>query len=181
MYRAPHIYLLILNVLFALVSLLVFLSGGNRRLIRKKLAIGTLILSLAVPALSPVSCRQGLRAEKTDVWKSGWADEDTYLQTAEAAPKPGLTNEVQKKESAKRAAVLTAQHTILEYFKRASIPDGCCYAIMGSEPDYVREKLLGGVVKGGDVVRLEYGTELSCKILYRVKSKGLKKLVLGGR
>ena len=58
-----------------------------------------------------VACGGGLGGQvKGESFKTeGWVDNDTYHSTATGAPKEGLKNKVQRRGTAKEAAVLMAQ------------------------------------------------------------------------
>ncbi len=180
MIRSSSAYLLLLYCVFSLAALLVVLTGGHGRAIRWKLAVGTLILSLAGPVTAPISCKSGSSVEsrKSDVWaRDGWIDDDTYRQKAAGTPRAGYTNTVMRKESAKRAAVLYAQRMMIEQFKYYAIPEACCYALMSSEPNPARIQEMMGIVKGGSVLAERFDTDHNCEIVYEVKQKGLKQAV----
>lgn len=181
MIRNSALYYALMYGIFACAAFLVIVTRGNRRAIRWKIAVGTLVLSLSGP-VSLVTCRTGSRVEtgKADVWaKEGWMDGDTYRKTATGIPQRNFTNAVQRKESAKRAAVLQAQYNILEYFNGAKVESSCCYVLMHTEMDLRTMQEVKGYVKGGSVLATKFDDEHNCTILYEVKMKDLKVKVTG--
>lgn len=177
MIRSAHaLYFAWLYLLFGAITLLVFLTAGNRRFVKRKIAVGTLILSLAGPALSLVSCKSTTSAR--DVWSGeGWVDGDTYRVISSGEPAKTMTNRTARKESARRAAVLNAQYRTIERFRSARMMDGCCYSIYstGLEMDLTAE--IRGAVKGGTVIAAKYDEGDSCSIVFETKAKDLKKRV----
>ncbi len=177
MIRSAHaLYFAWLYLLFAAVTLLVFLTAGNRRFVKRKIAVGTLILSLAGPVLSAVSCKNAPSVR--DVWSGeGWVGDDTYRVIASGEPAKTLTNKTARKESAKRAAVLNAQYRTVERFRSALQMDGCCYSIYspGLPTDLATD--IRAAIKGGTVIAAKYGEEESCSIVFETRAKDLKKKV----
>ena len=181
MIRSSSAYLLLLYCVFGLAALLVLLTRGRGRTIGWKLAVGTLILSLTAPVAAPISCKSGSPAEarKSDVWaRAGWIDDDTFRQTGIGTPRMGYTNIVMRKGSAKQAAILNAQHGIIEKFRNYATPEACCYVLMSAEPSFAWAREMTGIVKGGSILAEKFDAEESCEIVYEVKLKGLKQKVM---
>ncbi len=72
---------------------------------------------------------------KGDSFKTeGWVDKDTYRSTATGVPKEGLKNKVQRRGTAKEAAVLMAQSHVIEKFKGAKIEGASGVSTAGRTP-----------------------------------------------
>ena len=108
----------------------------------------------------------------------GWVDNDTYHSTATGAPKEGLKNKVQRRGTAKEAAVLMAQSHIIEKFKGAKV-EGAAGVSDYASTGYAASKEFAGVVKGGSVIKETYDEDDNCEVIYEIKSKGLKKQLTG--
>ena len=105
-----------------------------------------------------------------------WVDNDTYRIAAAGVPNSKLSNKVQRKESAKRAATLNAQYQVLEKFKGSTIEGAAGMSDFESTGIAIAQEV-SGYVKGGSVVKATYDDEDNCEIIYEVKAKGLKKKV----
>jgi hypothetical protein len=106
----------------------------------------------------------------------GWIDEDTYRIAAAGVPNSKLSNKVQRRESAKRAAILNAQYQVLEKFKGSTIEGAAGMSDFESTGIAIAQEV-NGVVKGGSVTQATYDDDDNCEIIYEVKAKGLKKKV----
>lgn len=183
MIRNSAVYYALLYFLFACAAFLVIVTRGNGKAIKWKIAVGTLLLSLAGP-VTLVTCRTGSRVEakKADVWaKEGWMDDDTYRLFAMGVPTRRLTNMVQRKESAKRAAILEAQYRIMERFNGIRMESSCCYVLMQTQEDLQLTQEIRGHVKGGTIIATKFDEEQNCEIVYEVRMKSLKARVTGSR
>lgn len=175
------IYLMSLYVVLGFITLLVIMTKSRPVLVRKKVLLGLLILSLTSPAATLVSCSSGKNIFRTqkDIWKTtGWVDGDTYRIAAQGMPKQGLTNVTQKKGYARDAAILNAQKAIIEKFTYR-VNESCAGMSDYSASGIALAKELGACIKGGSVIAIKYDEEFNCEIIYEVKRKGLKKLVTG--
>ena len=105
-----------------------------------------------------------------------WVDENTYRIAASGVPNSKLTNKVQRKESAKRAATLNAQYQVLEKFKGSSIEGAAGMSDFESTGIAIAQEV-SGIIKGGSVKSATYDDDDNCQIIYEVYAKGLKKKV----
>ena len=105
-----------------------------------------------------------------------WVDDDTFQLAASGVANSKLKNKVQRRESAKRAAILNAQYQILEKFKGSKIEGAAGMSDFESTGIAIAQEIQG-VVKGGSVKNFTYDEEDNCEIIYEVKAKGLKKKV----
>ena len=105
-----------------------------------------------------------------------WVDENTYRIAAAGVSNSKLSNKIQRRESAKRAAILNAQYQVLEKFKGSSIEGAAGMSDFESTGIAIAQEV-SGIVKGGSVVSATYDEEDNCEIIYEVKAKGLKKKV----
>ena len=109
----------------------------------------------------------------------GWVDDNTFRVTSTGAPKAGLTNKIQRRGTAKEAAIMMAQKTIIEKFKGARI-EGAAGAVDYASTGVAVMKEFGGLVKGGSVKKETYDDDDNCEVVYEVMARGLKKQVQGG-
>lgn len=109
----------------------------------------------------------------------GWIGDDIFRVTATGVPKEGLTNEVQKKGTAKEAALIMAQKRIIEKFVGARL-EGAAGAADYASTGIAVSKEFGGLVKGGTIVKTTYDEDCNAEIVYQIENKGLKKRVMGG-
>ncbi len=125
-----------------------------------------------------VSCGGGIGGTvKGESFKTeGWIDDDTYRIAAAGVAKKTLTNKIQRRESAKRAAILNAQYQVLEKFKGAKTEGAAGMSDFEMTGIAVAQEVKG-VIKGGSVVKVTYDAEDNCEIIYEVKAKNLKKKV----
>jgi len=144
----------------------------------KKLLLIGLFISMGI-ALTFTSCggkKIGGTVEGDKIKTEKWVDKDTYQIAAAGVPNSKLTNKVQRRESAKRAAILNAQYQVLEKFKGSSIEGAAGMSDFESTGIAIAQEVQG-FVKGGSVVQATYDDEDNCEIIYEVKAKDLKKKV----
>mgnify|MGYP000870750252 CR=1 FL=1 len=142
--------------------------------------IFSLILVLMV-AVSFTACVKSMGGEiKGDAFVTeGWVSPDIFRVTATGVPKPGLTNKVQRRGTAKEAALIMAQKRIIEKFVGARL-EGAAGAADYASTGVAVAKEFGGTVKGGTIVRSIYDKDDNCEIVYQIERKGLKSSVEGG-
>lgn len=170
-------YITILFILLAFISLLVILTKGQPALVRKKIMLGLLIMSLTAPAATVVSCKSGSSISQ-NVWMTeGWVDRDTYRIISFGAPGKGTTDPGEIKERARKNAVLNAHYTIIERFKGSRI-ESCGGIIDYDYLDSLIRELLP-VIKNGKIIAERYDENLNCEIVYEIKAKNLRKTVRG--
>ena len=109
----------------------------------------------------------------------GWIGDDIFRVTATGVPKEGLTNEVQKKGTAKEAALIMAQKRIIEKFVGARL-EGAAGSADYASTGIAVSKEFGGLVKGGTIVKTTYDEDSNAEIVYQIESKGLRKRVMSG-
>ncbi|HNR87873.1 MAG TPA: hypothetical protein PKM65_05995 [Spirochaetota bacterium] len=136
---------------------------------------------LAVVAISFTACGGGLGGQiKGEKFVTeGWVDDNTFRTTATGVPKKGLTNKTQRRLTAREAALLYAQKTVLEKFKGARI-EGASGMADGASTGIAIAKEFGGLVRGGSVTKETYNDGDECEVVYEVAAPGLKKKVIGG-
>lgn len=145
---------------------------------KKFLVAAALIVGVAVIAsCGPRSLGGQVKGESYIT--EGWVDDHTFRVTATGAPKQGLTNKIQRRGTAKEAAIMAAQKTIIEKFKGARI-EGAAGAVDYASTGVAIMKEFGGLVKGGSVKKETYDDDDNCEIVYEVMSRNLKKQVQFG-
>ena len=170
------IHIAILFIVLIFISLLAILTKGQPLLVRKKIMLGLLLMSLTAPAATIVSCKSGSLFQD-DIWeKQGWIDDDTYRIKAAGTPKRSFTGVLQLKESAKAAAVLMAQYEIIRNFK-PHLNESCAGINSYESPRFALSKDIEKIIKDGKIVAEKYDKEYNCEIIYEARAKDFKKLV----
>jgi hypothetical protein len=142
----------------------------------------TLAVVMFFAAAFVVSCgpRQLGGQVKGESFKTeGWLNDDTFRVTSTGAPKAGLTNKIQRRGTAKEAAIMMAQKTVIEKFKGARL-EGAAGAADYASTGIAVMKEFGGLVKGGSVIKETYDEDDNCEVIYEIIARGLKKKVEGG-
>ena len=109
----------------------------------------------------------------------GWVSPDIFRVTSTGVAKPGLKNKVQRRGTAKEAALIMAQKRVIEKFVGARLEGGAGAADYASTGIAVSIEF-GGLVKGGTIVKSTYDDDDNCEIVYQVEKKNLRKEVEGG-
>jgi len=146
----------------------------------KKLVVSAVVLMIATAFI--VSCGPrglGGQVKGQTFVTEGWVNDDTFRVTSTGAPKPGLTNKIQRRGTAKEAAIIMAQKTMIEKFKGARL-EGAAGAADYASTGIAVMKEFSGTVKGGSVIRETYDDDDNCEVVYELISRGLKKKVIGG-
>jgi hypothetical protein len=177
------IYIAVLYAMFFLISMLVVITRGNSALVKRKIMIGILLLSVTMPGLTLVSCRSGneKKTAVTDVWSmTGWIDENTYRARAEGVPDNPAAGIDIKKISARKRAMLNARKEIRDTFEsgyRAEMASGLMVECYESTSINIAQEVLA-LIKSGKVITERYSPDnSSCEIIYEVKGRYLKKKV----
>lgn len=145
----------------------------------KKLFLLSLI---AVVAISFTACgtqRLGGQVKGETFVSEGWVTPDIFRVTSTGVPKPGLKNKIQRRGTAKEAAVIMAEKRIIEKFVGARL-EGAAGAADYASTGIAVAKEFGGLVRGGTIVKETYDDDDNCEIIYQVEKKGLRKEVEGG-
>lgn len=142
----------------------------------KKLFVMALVLSMGLVFTACGGSKIGGNVQGETFKNESWVDENTYRLAAAGVANSKLKNKVQRRESAKRAAILNAQYQVLEKFKGSKIEGAAGMSDFESTGIAIAQEIQG-VVKGGSVMSATYDEEDNCEIIYEVKAKGLKKKV----
>lgn len=137
------------------------------------------VLSIALAFTYCGSGKIGGQVKGDSYVSEGWVTPDIFRVTATGVPKPGVTNDVQKRGTAKEAALIMAQKRIIEKFVNAKV-EGAAGAADYASTGIAVSKEFKGLVKGGSIVKETYDDDGNCEIVYEVERKGLKKSVMGG-
>ena len=138
-----------------------------------------LTLSLAIAFSSCASGPQGGEVEGDSFVTEGWVTPDIFRVTATGVPKEKLKNKIQRRGTAKEAALIMAQKRIIEKFVGSRL-EGAAGAADYASTGIAVSKEFSGMVKGGTIVKSTYDTDDNCEIVYQVEKKGLRKEVEGG-
>ncbi len=142
----------------------------------KKLFAMALVLSIGLVFTACGGGKIGGQVEGEKFKTESWVDDNTYRLASAGVANSKLKNKVQRRESAKRAAILNAQYQVLEKFKGSKIEGAAGMSDFESTGIAIAQEIQG-TVKGGSVVSATYDEEDNCEIIYEVKAKGLKKKV----
>lgn len=143
----------------------------------KKLLFASFLLIVGVTfSLSSCGNRIGGVVEGKSYTTEGWIDGNTYRIAAVGVPNRKMRNVVVRKASAKRAAILNAQHQVLEKFKGAKIEAAAGMSNYENTGTAVSSEVQG-MIKGGSVRKVTYDKDQNAEIIYEVKARGLKKRV----
>jgi len=145
----------------------------------KKVLSSAMVIFVAIAFAGCSSGGLGGMLEGDEVVSEGWVSPDIFRVTATGAPKPGLTNKIQKRGTAKEAALIMGQKRVLEKFVGARV-EGAAGAADYASTGIAVSKEFGGMVKGGTIVKETYDEDDNCEVIYQVEKKGLKKMVDGG-
>ncbi len=123
------------------------------------------------------SCGTTGSKDEADIWQTaGWVDDNTYRIRASGAPEIVTGTAEKKKDSARNKAVLSAHYELVEKLYGDGV-DPCG----GMSPcREIREKFrreLVAIVKKGRIVAERFSDDLSCEIMYEVKSPKLRERV----
>ncbi|MCL1911400.1 MAG: hypothetical protein FWG13_04275 [Leptospirales bacterium] len=142
-----------------------------------KKAIGFIMMSVAILVFTGCGGGGIGGMVKGDSYKSeGWIDDNTYQTTAAAVAKQGYTNKVQRRQTAKRAAIIAAQYQVLEKFTGAKVEGAAGMQDFELTGIAVAQEVQGAI-RGGSVIKETYDDEDNCEVIYQVQAKGLKKKV----
>lgn len=166
------IYIVMPGILLLFISLLAVLIKGQSILVRKKILPAIFLISLT----AAVSCKSSAFDDFERLKSYCWIDENTYRYIATGIPDSRSLNEKEKKESARKNAILNVQYEIISKFK------GYVYESCGGMIDFEPSSVVTGIeiikaVRSGKVIDERYDADFNCEILYEVKSEKLKKKV----
>ena len=136
-----------------------------------------LMMGVAFIACGPKG--QGGMVKGESFMSEGWVTPDIFRVTATGVSKEGLTNKIQRRGTAKEAALIMGQKRVLEKFVGARL-EGAAGAADYASTGIAIAKEFGGTVKGGTIVKETYDEEDNCEIIYQIEKKGLRSTVEGG-
>jgi hypothetical protein len=145
----------------------------------KRVLTFMLVLAVGIAFTSCGSQKMGGQVKGETFITEGWVTPDIFRVTAVGAPKPGLTNKIQRQGTAKEAALIMAEKRIIEKFVGARL-EGAAGAADYASTGIAVAKEFSGVVKGGTIVRSTYDKDDNCEIVYQIEKKGLRGTVEGG-
>ncbi len=139
------------------------------------------VLAVAFAGSLMVACgpKEGGQVKGESFKSEGWVDVNTFRVISTGVPKAGLVNKIQRRGTAKEAAIIMAEKRIIEKFVGARL-EGASGAADYASTGVAVAKEFSGVVKGGTIVKETYDDDDNCEIIYQVEKKGLKKEVQGG-
>jgi len=140
--------------------------------------ISGLILIFSIVLLAFVACGGGGigGTVKGDSYTSeGWIDDNTYQTTGVGIAK-NYPNKVQRRQTARRAAIISAQYQVLEKFTGSKVEGAAGMQDFQLTGIAVAQEVQGAI-RGGSVIKETYDDEDNCEVIYQVQAKGLKKMV----
>jgi hypothetical protein len=145
----------------------------------KRIVLTTMLCIAAVSFISCGGPSTGGLVKGKSYKTEGWVDKNTFRVIATGAPKKGLIGKVQRKGTAKEAALIMAQKRIIEKFKGARL-EGAAGAADYESTGVAVAKEFSGTVRGGSIIQETYDDDDNCEIVYQIEKKGLKRQVMGG-
>jgi len=107
----------------------------------------------------------------------GWIDDNTYQTTGVGVPSRTATiNKVQRRQTAKRAAIISAQYSVLEKFTGSKVEGAAGMKDFELTGIAVAQEVQGAI-RGGSVIKETYDDEDNCEVIYQVQAKGLRNKV----
>ena len=141
---------------------------------------GTVIMLLTFKLCALSGCLNFTPENSGNQYKDGWQDDNTYITFAEGIPDKKSNGIEERKKSARKAAVLTAQYQGVEKFRDLIIKpekyDG--WEMTWSEEAVKARQSIFNTIKSGVVLKETYDDNQNCQIIYRVYDKDLKKKIL---
>ena len=141
--------------------------------------VGAFVVIFSIALLAFAACGGGTiggTVEGQSYTSEGWLDDNTYRTTGVGVPKKGYTNKVQRRQTAKRAAIIAAQYAVLEKFTGSKVEGAAGMQDFELTGIAVAQEVQG-VIRGGSVVKETFDDEDNCEVIYQVQAKGLKKRV----
>lgn len=145
----------------------------------KKIVISAVSLVFAMGIITACGSGFGGQVKGESFASEGWIDNNTFRVVATSAPKPNLTNKIQRRGTAKESAIIMAEKRIIEKFVGARL-EGASGSADYASTGVAVSKEFSGVVKGGTIMKETYDDDDNCEIIYQVEKKNLKKEVMGG-
>lgn len=142
----------------------------------KKFLSSILLVLVAVAFNACGSKSMGGEVEGDSFVTEGWVSPDIFRVTATGVSKEGLKNKIQRRGTAKEAALIMAQKRIIEKFVGARM-EGAAGAADYASTGIAVSKEFGGLVKGGSIVKSTYDEDDNCELVYQIEKKGLRKEV----
>jgi hypothetical protein len=106
----------------------------------------------------------------------GFFDDHTLWIKVDAQPDAHITDQVKRKTSARKQAVLSAQHGAIQYLIGYNV-EGAYGAFNMNNISRCIMTRFNETVKKGEVIKEKYGRNDICEIIYIVRSPKLKQAV----
>ena len=164
-----------ISTLFILISVLVFLSRGKPSLIKRKLAIGAILISLT-GAVNSCYCGHKCYVIQDDQYRykqTGWIDDLTYRVLAIGSSEKHYKNTFTRRANSKKAAILHAKYIIRNKFKQYIIEKSNSTISEKTASQIVKDNL-ESIISKGNVNQQLFNDIDECEILFEVKGKNLK-------
>jgi hypothetical protein len=145
----------------------------------KRIMIAVFAVVFAGSLMVACGAKEGGQVKGESFKSEGWVDANTFRVISTGVPKAGLVNKIQRRGTAKEAAIIMAEKRIIEKFVGARL-EGASGAADYASTGVAVAKEFSGDVKGGTLVKETYDDDDNCEIVYQVEKKGLKKEVMGG-
>ena len=111
-----------------------------------------------------------------DSKNTGWIDDSTFVVTTIGKPVRKYTDIKERRNSARRAAIINAQFRILKRFKKFSAGEGKKTA-MSPQIRAGQAAKINSIIKSGKVQSEQFDKMDNCEIFYKVRFKNLKQFI----
>ena len=189
-YFFNYIYIASIATLFALASFLVFLTGKRPALIKKKLAIGALLLTLTGSMNSNgCICISTCYVQPFTAYHIEWKESSIFTMDGIGFPDKNITTISERKASSKNNAIAFAQAQIYDRFadiitrrKIEKNQDKNFILIdlktrRNKNADKIIINNFKDVVTSGKIIQIQYKENERCVIKYQVWSPNLREKV----
>jgi hypothetical protein len=122
------------------------------------------------------SCATSSVNTETDSKNPGWIDDNTFFVTTIGKPVGKYDNVKERRNSARRAAVINAQFRILKKFKKMNSAETGRPAVSPAVRASQAAKI-NSIIKSGKIQSEKFDKSDNCEIIYKVRYKNLKKFV----
>ncbi len=106
----------------------------------------------------------------------GWVNDNTFVESAVGMPKAGSVEQIQRRATAKEAAILSAQKKVVEKFVGSRI-SGIVGVTDIMATGVAIQKEFSGTVRNYTIVKETYDQNDNCQILFQVQEDNLKQRV----
>ena len=170
-----YLYLIFLSIAFTTISLLVILTKGKSPLVKKKLFLGGLIISLTATTFN-CSTRPMISCYSKPIPQYHWIDNSTYRSIGVGTPNNNLKNRYARKASARENALLNAKESAKDNFTNLYFS----YNVHKNINKKAIEKLnikIDEFIQKGKIFKVTYSYIDECELVFEISRQDLKKCI----